>query len=139
MSKLNKSRQDSEILSKITILEDNENKLKIISEIKMYKKKLENHPSDSVCKNEVLNFVNSIEKCIQKSHKSINSTLPHGSKKYKNAMNRLLKSDNDAMNQSMKQAVEVNIDEEMREMKNARENEVRLSSNIDEESQIAQS
>ena len=91
MSKLNKSRQDSEILSKITILEDNENKLKIISEIKMYKKKLENHPSDSVCKNEVLNFVNSIEKCIQKSHKSINSTLPHGCKKYKNAMNRLLK------------------------------------------------
>ena len=51
-------------MSKISILEDNENKIIIISHIALFKKKIRDKPSNTVNKSDVLCFVDSIQKCI---------------------------------------------------------------------------
>ena len=62
------SKEDSDVLSKAVILEDNDNKLSIINKIQAHKEQLSNNEIESVPKKQVISFVECIQQYIQQSH-----------------------------------------------------------------------
>jgi hypothetical protein len=90
-SKAIRSQDDSNVLSKAIILEDNDNKKLIINKIRAYKDSLLKNRSKVVQKDEVIRFVECIEPYIQQSHDVTMETLPHGTKKYKTAMQLIVR------------------------------------------------